>query len=438
MSSTFARHAEVVVVGGGPRCRLVATILALICGLTWATAFAQSGAPTPVTPAHLADVRTLFTQNGLAGAEVVLDAQGRIELKGAYADEREVDRAFSLAQTVVGVKWVSPITPENIKVKEWERKLGGLFSRANVITPPVRSGAAPGPVRNRFGLVVGVGRYQYKIRPLEFAERDASSFYLFLTDPNRGRFSRDGVTYLVNENATRANITAALDRIRTAASEDDLVVIYVSSHGSPPDKNGVVNIATYDTEPSPRDRVWYTSLTQQAIGEFVNGLRAQRLVIILDTCFSNGAYKDVPGFLPPGGKSLGADDNEGYGMSKASGQRALGAKDLVLEDRPAPGGSAKSVRIGSTDDAWGRVLIGASGANEQSWESDQLNNSIFTYYFIDGLNRSQGSVQNAFYYAQPRVYQRVKQEKGADIEQSPQVMATQSNWNMRLVPAASR
>ena len=78
------------------------------------------------------------------------------------------------------------------------------------------------------------------------------------------------------------------------------------------------------------------------------------------------------------------------------------------------------------------MLIGASGAGEKSWESDQLRNSIFTYYFVDGLNRSQGSVQNAFYYAQPLVSQRVKQEKGADISQSPQVMATNTNWNMKL------
>jgi uncharacterized caspase-like protein len=33
------------------------------------------------------------------------------------------------------------------------------------------------------------------------------------------------------------------------------------------------------------------------------------------------------------------------------------------------------------------VLIGASGPGEQSWESDALNNSIFTYYYLDGLNR---------------------------------------------------
>lgn len=245
------------------------------------------------------------------------------------------------------------------------------------------------------------------------------------------------MTWLADETATRANVLGALDRIRASAAEDDLVVIYISSHGSPPDKKGAVNIVTYDTEPRPRERIWHTSLTEDAMREFVAGLRAQRLVMVLDTCYSNGAYRAVPGFLPPGGKSLGAGDDEGYGISEGSGQRLLGAKDLVVEGAQ-PSGQPKNLKLGDTDDAWGKVLIGASGAGERSWESEQLKNSVFTYYFIDGLNRYQGSVQNAFQYAQPRVVQRVKQEKGADIEQNPQVMATQPNWNMRLAQGAAR
>jgi hypothetical protein len=39
-------------------------------------------------------------------------------------------------------------------------------------------------------------------------------------------------------------------------------------------------------------------------------------------------------------------------------------------------------------------------------------------------------VQNAFYYAQPKVADRVRSEKGA--EQNPQIMATTSNWDMKL------
>lgn len=402
--------------------------VAALAAAQWAGAQASS----PVGSVHLAEVRAQLANAGLNNAQIELDGQGRIQLKGSYEDEREVDRAFSIAQTVVGVRWVSPVTPEDIKVKEWERRLGSLFSRAAVLTPPTTG--APGPVRNRYAMVVGVGRFKYGINPLAYAMNDATSFRQFLVDPNRGRFPPGNVLTLVNEAATRQALLDGLAWLTSVAGQDDLVVVYISSHGSPPDKRGAVNVVTYDSEIKPRERIWHTSLTEEALRDFVSNLKAERLVMVLDTCYSNGAYRAVPGFLPPGGKSLGASDEEGYGISSESGKRVFGAKDLVLDASPASAQS-KTLRIGDTDNAWGKVLIGASGAGERSWESDQLRSSIFTWYFLDGLKRNGGSVQTAFYQAKPLVYQRVRSEKGADIEQSPQVLATKPDWNMRLVTA---
>jgi hypothetical protein len=405
---------------------LMRSIILLFCLLSLGTAFAQQ---TPLSGGHLDQINTLFKQNNVPMGYVVFDRFGRVELKGEYNDEREVDKAFSLAQTVVGVRWVSPVTPENIRVKEWEKRLGSLFSRARVLEPSAGGDTSPGPVRNRFALIVGVGQFKYGINSLQFSVRDAASFYQFLTEPNRGSFPKQNVTFLTDHNATRDNIARALDNIRSNAGVDDMVVIYMSSHGSPPDKRGAVNIVTYDTEVKPRERIWHTSINEEMLKDFVNGLRSKRLIMILDTCYSNGAYRQVPGFLPPGGKSIGTDEEEGYGISKEYGKRLLGAKDIVLEDKPKSKASAKNIHM---DDGWGKVMIGASSGGERSWESDALKNSIFTYYFVDGLQRNNGSVQNAFYYSQPKVSQRVKQEKGSDIDQHPQIMTTTQNWDMKL------
>jgi hypothetical protein len=416
-----------------PICLFFALLLALALPV-----FGQQASPTPVTQQHLQIINSAFVRNGVANGRVEFDAYGRVELKGDYVDEPEVDRAFSLAQVVVGVKWVSPVTPENIQVKTWEKKLGNLFARANVLQPSVRGDGMPGPIRNRYAVVVGVGRFKYGIQPLEYAARDALAFYQFLTDPRRGQFRPDNVVFLTDENATRSNVAVALDKLRQLAGEDDLVTVYISSHGSPPDKKGAVNVVTYDTETKPRERIWYTSVTEDMLKEFVEGVKAKRLVMVLDTCYSNGAYRAVPGFLPPGGKSLGAGDSEGYGISQESSRRMLGgAKDLVLEDDTRRATTAKSVNMGASE-PYGKVLIGASGSGEQSWESEKLRNSIFTYYFVDGLNRYGGSVQQAFNYAKPRVASRVKEEKGHDIDQNPQAMATMPNWDMRLTQAATR
>lgn len=392
---------------------------------------------TPVTATHIEEINNAFKQFGLANGYVALDQHGRLQLKGGYEDEKQVDTAFSLAQTVVGVKWVSPVTPENIKVKEWEKRIGGLFSRAAVLKAegPAADGP-PGPVRNRYALVVGVGQFRERgITPLQYAVRDALGFYNFLV--GRAGFPKGNVYLLSDQNATSANVATYLSAIRNAAGPDDLVTIYASSHGTPPDPYGSVSVVLYDTEVKPRERVWQTGLTAKMLKEFVENLKAKRLVMILDTCYSNGAYKQVPGFLPPGGKSLGVlEEEEGHGLSHAAGKRLLGSKDLVLEEEPKPrASSAKSLGSSgsSTAEPYGKVLISASSAGEKSWESDQLRNSVFTYYFVDGLGRYQGSVKDAFAYAKPVVTQRVKQEKGAEISQNPQAMSTSQDWNMRFL-----
>jgi hypothetical protein len=390
---------------------------------------------TPVTDSHISSINSLFMQNSIPKGHVLIDRYGRVELKGEYHDEQEVDRAFSLAQTVVGIKWVSPVTPENIEVKEWEKRFGSLFSRAKVLKPTVKGDEPPGQIRNRYALVVGIGEFMAEaqgIPKLAFAVHDATGFYNFLVDPRKGGFLKNNVIFLSNRNATRQNIANALDKIKAMAEPDDLVTIYMSSHGTPPEKFGGVFIVTYDSEVKPRERIWHTSITENMLRDFIEGLRARRLVMILDACYSNGAYSKVPGFLPPGGKSLGASDSEGYGLSREYGKRLLGSKDIVLEEQPAKATAKAKSTVDVQGDGWGKVLIGASGPGEQSWESDSLNNSIFTYYFIDGLNRYNGSVQNAFYYSKPLVPQRVKQEKGTDIDQNPQVIATTQNWDMRL------
>ena len=401
---------------------LIAAAAALVPGAV----LAQS---SPVTDAHLQQINGLFKQNGISGGFVVLDAYGRLELKGNYDDDMQVDRAFSLAQTVVGVKWVSPVTPEDIKVKEWEKRIGSLFSRAAVLKPGVRGDGPVGPIRNRYALVVGVGKFKSGITPLQYAVRDATLFYRFLLE--QAAFTKNNTYFLADQNATSSNIVKYLNGIRSAAQEDDLVVVYMSSHGTPPDKFGGVYIVTYDTEVNPRERVWHTSVAETALKDFVENLKARRLVMVLDTCYSNGAYRAIPGFLPPGGKSLGVgDENEGYGVSSAQGKRLFGAKDIVLDEQPKKAGATEK-SIGSQE-SYGKVLISASSAGEKSWESDQLRNSVFTYYFVDGMKRYDGSVKEAFDYSKPRTLQRVQQEKGADITQTPQAMATNENWNMRV------
>lgn len=384
---------------------------------------------SPVKASHISKIKNLFVQNHITEGYAERDRYGRVELRGGYQDEREVDLAFSLAQTVVGIKWVSPVTPENIKVKEWERELSEFFKRAGVIKPGIRGDIPPGPVRNKYALVVGIGKFKNEKISTLYAAGDATAFYQYLINPKGGGFPSENVTLLLDEQGIKDNIAKALDKIKNIAEGDDLVCIYMSSHGTPPEKFGGVFIVTYDSVVKPRQDIWHTSVSEEMLKNFVQGLRAKRLIMIIDACYSNGAYKKIPGFLPAGGKSLGIEDEEeGYGLSEDYGKRLLGAKDIVIKDAPhkpfdIPG---EVPEPGS----WGRVLVSASGAGEKSWESEQLHQSYFTYYFLEGLRSHDGASADAFYDSKPKVIERVRLEKQHD--QTPQVVYTRQNWNIPI------
>ncbi len=394
-----------------------------------------SYASSPVTDQHVNFINNEFRKNNIKNGYVVIEEKGRHELKGSYENEQEVDLAFSIAQTIVGIRWVSPVTPEFIRVKEWEKKISSFFpttdGRGSAYKPV--SDAAPGPIKNRFALVAGVARYQNpKINQLKYTTNDASAFYNYILSPQGGAFPKQNIFYYENENATRTNIVNALNHIKAKAGEDDLVILYLSSHGTPPDKFGGVHVVTYDTQVEPRHMVWSTSLSNDIMKDFIQNLRAKRLVVIMDTCYSNGAYSNIPGFLPPGGKSLGVEEEEGFGLSKEfMSKNLLGSKDLTLEEAPRPvaKGSAKS---SYDENEWGKVLISASGSGEKSWESDTLRHGYFTKNFVDGLYRYNGRIKDAFFYTKPIVTQQVKQEKGIEIEQNPQIVADRKNSNLPI------
>lgn len=397
------------------------------------SAFSYSS--SPITDQHLNHINNEFRKNGIKNGYVVIEEKGRLELKGSYENEQEVDLAFSIAQTIVGIRWVSPVTPEFIKVKEWEKKISSFFPTTDGKVKTYRpvSDEAPGPVKNRFAMIAGVAKYQNpKINQLKYTTNDARSFYDYIVSPQGGAFSKQNVFYYENEHATRANIVNALNHIKSKADEDDLVILYLSSHGTPPDKYGGVHVVTYDTQVEPRHMVWSTSLSNDIMKDFIQNLRAKRLVVIMDTCYSNGAYSNIPGFLPPGGRSLGIEEEEGFGLSKEfMSKNLLGARDLMVEDAPRPvakGGSKAS----SNENEWGKVLISASGSGEKSWESDALRHGFFTKNFVDGLNRYNGRVKDAFFYTKPIVTQQVKHEKGIEIEQNPQIVADRKNSNLPL------
>ncbi len=77
----------------------------------------------------VARVRENFRRYGLVAADVTRDRLGRLQLAGRYANEDEVDRAFVIAQNVVGLQATSMVYPTDVREKAWERSTSAAFER---------------------------------------------------------------------------------------------------------------------------------------------------------------------------------------------------------------------------------------------------------------------------------------------------------------------
>lgn len=143
-------------------------------------------------------------------------------------------------------------------------------------------------VGSKWALVIGISKFQ-NVDWLGFAARDAESFAEVLKDPSIGRFPSDQVIQLTNEQATTSNIKASLNEISRKAQPQDVVVFYISTHGSPRDVDlrQVSYLYTYDTVAKTHDQVFGTALPMVDVSQIISTrCRAQRTVVLFDTCHS--------------------------------------------------------------------------------------------------------------------------------------------------------
>lgn len=227
--------------------------------------------------------------------------------------------------------------------------------------PPVR----PGPVQQKWALVVGIGQFtDTQIPHLNYTTADANAMADALKDPNIGGFPVDNVHLLTDDQATTKNIKEQLNWIARHAQPNDLVVIYLATHGTPrsADSAGGANyIVTYDTVVYSggnldQDALYATAYPMVELANAVaTRMKALRTAVFLDTCYSGGAAGGAAQSGPP------------------------------LADS-APSGAM----LTHMTDGTGRIVMAASEVNEESLESSQLHHGYFTYYLLQALKSGKG------------------------------------------------
>ena len=211
-------------------------------------------------------------------------------------------------------------------------------------------------VANRWAVVIGIGEYEKRSIPaLRYATRDADAIYQFLT--TQGGYPKENVLLLTDaspQKPTLLNIKRALgDFLPRRAGRDDMVLIYFAGHGAPEIDAGGTEADGLSKYLIPRDgdpeSLYTTALPMDEIQRIFARVQAERIVMLLDTCYSGNA----------GGRTF----------ARAT-VRASGLNDQFLE------------RLTRSR---GRVIITASGPNEVALEMPNLRHGLFTYHVLEGL-----------------------------------------------------
>lgn len=146
-------------------------------------------------------------------------------------------------------------------------------------------------------LAVGISKYQLPQLNLRGPANDAKAIAEMFR--SQGRPAR--VDLLLDERATKAAIVQALDRAVAQASEDDLVIIYMSGHGDR--RGGRWYFIPYDFDPNEDDkesqRGFLGNLSHSGVPDFQFGAAVQNLtagslrpvVLAIDSCFA-GTMKE--------------------------------------------------------------------------------------------------------------------------------------------------
>ncbi len=335
--------------------------------------------PVPKAPKEPRAPREKHTKTG--GADVATVSNNSAELarltKELEAKQKQKDSESALA---------AKLDAERKEKEELLRKLAEIKVASRTADKKAEAEAKPEdkPVKDKWALIIGISKFKDSSLNLRYPSKDAKDFYDYLIGD--GKFQKDHVKLLLDEQATRGNILAELgDKwLPRVAAPDDLVLIYISSHGSSSDMDvgGVNYLLAHDTEP---DSLYASGLPMQDLTRIIKGrVHSDRVVLILDACHSGAAEPESKGLV-----------------------------------------RVKNVDAEAIAQGTGQLVISSSLPSQVSWESKEVPNSVFTRYLIDGL-KSKGektTLGEAFGFMKDKVQQEVLRARG--VLQTP---VLKSKW----------
>lgn len=146
------------------------------------------------------------------------------------------------------------------------------------------------PIKQKWAIVVGAAKFKESRLDSIDARMDlaARDFAAYLKDPSGGRFPESHVKTLVNSEATRQNILNNLGKgwLGSLAGPDDLVVVFISTHGFPT-TDGNTYLSAYDCA---LDNVYSTCFSMSTLMDTLKKeVKTDRIVMVLEAPYSGSA-----------------------------------------------------------------------------------------------------------------------------------------------------
>lgn len=248
----------------------------------------------------------------------------------------------------------------------------------------------------KWAIVVGLSDFaDPKIPKLKYPKKDAEDVAKFLVE--HAGFQTDRIRTLTNDGATKDEFLNSIagDWLSSVTKPNDVVFIFVSSHGTPAyeDIGAMNSVVTYDTK---MDQLFSTSIPMQNIVRLLSSKLSKRHVfVVLDTCYAGG---------------LGAPVSNNHSVNSIDPEFLLSSNY--------------------------QLLVSSSSGNEKSWESKRYPNSVFTRQMIDALtaNKNYESFESVF----DLIQMRVSEEVSADHKGTTQTPSISGLWHGRELAKDSR
>lgn len=226
------------------------------------------------------------------------------------------------------------------------------------------------PKRDLYLITIGTSEYKDSRYNLNYAVKDAQDLTTLFSSNPGGLYNSVKTKSLFNQDVTTQNVEG-LKSFLSDCKADDVVMIFVAGHGVL-DQNFDYYFGTFDmdfTNPTAK------GLAYEKLESVLDGIKAIKKILIMDTCHSGELDKDEVFFVATTEEQESNEDISFRAVGEAVQQKETGATPTRLVSE-----LFNDLRRGT-----GATVISSAGGAEFAMESDEWRNGLFTYCLINGL-----------------------------------------------------